>query len=247
MAALGPCSCTASSSQAWPLRQRMRSSVSVLSSKSNSPWKAGCALRQLAREVGKERVDRLGGGRQRRGSGGGSRRGSGGGGKLRANDAVVNLTHVSQVPREFGQEILAARARAQRSRGHAPRKRVEFRRIVGGDGVRLTVFLKLQAVFQVPQKDVGRCQAPILDLRKQVLVAQTPQREDRAAVPHPALAPAVQTLQALHEKFDIANAAGGELHVEFSFLLAAFALLQALVNARARDRHGFDLREVRRR
>ena len=97
--------------------------------------------------------------------------------------------------------------------GHLARQNLEAFRI-GGQRVRLPVLFHLQAVFQVAQELVSRGQARIFGAREQALVAQPQQRDHGAAMAHPLVAPAVQTLQALCQKFDIADAAGRQLDIE---------------------------------
>ena len=80
--------------------------------------------------------------------------------------------------------------------------------------MRLAIILDLEPVLQMPQKLIGRREACVFGGRKQAFVAQAEQRQHRTAVPHPLLAAAVKPLQALHQEFDVANAAGRQLDVE---------------------------------
>ena len=98
-------------------------------------------------------------------------------------------------------------------RRHLARQHIQFFGI-GGQRMRLPVVVELQAVFEVPQKLVGGGQARVFAGREQILIVQPRQREQGAAVPHPELAAAMQPLQALHQKLDIANAAGRQLDIE---------------------------------
>jgi hypothetical protein len=87
----------------------------------------------------------------------------------------------------------------------------------------------LQAVLQVAQKLVGRGQARVFGIGEQPLVAQAEQRKHGAAVPHPRLAAAVQALQALHQKLDVADAAGRQLDIQPAparFFAAIFSLMR---------------------
>ena len=105
--------------------------------------------------------------------------------------------------------------------------------------MRLTVFFDLQAVLEVAQELVGGSQARIFGAGKQPFVAQAQQRNHGAAVTHPLLAPAMQALQALGEKFDIANAAGREFDIETGGETALGGHLLTDALARFRDRfHG---------
>jgi hypothetical protein len=92
-------------------------------------------------------------------------------------------------------------------------------------------------MFHVAQKLVGRGEARVLGIGEQPLVAQAEQREHGAAVAHPRLAPAVQALQALHQKLDVADAAGSQLDIQpaFAALLGGGFFADAL----AGFRHGF--------
>ena len=78
----------------------------------------------------------------------------------------------------------------------------------------LLVFVHLQAVFHVAQELVGRGQSRVLGIGEQPLIAQAEQREHGAAVAYPRLAPAMQALQALHQKLDVADAAGSQFDVQ---------------------------------
>jgi hypothetical protein len=61
----------------------------------------------------------------------------------------------------------------------------------------------------------------------------------------PGLAPSMQALQALHKKFDVANAALGKLHIGAGWFYAALLVeAQFLVNARPRLGNCFDSVEI---
>ena len=100
----------------------------------------------------------------------------------------------------------------------------------------LPIFVHLQAVFHVAQKLVGGGQARVLGVGEQALVAQAEQREHGAAVAHPRLAPAVQALQALHQKLDVADAAGRQFDVQPAPARASRGGLFADALARLRNR-----------
>ena len=79
---------------------------------------------------------------------------------------------------------------------------------VRGQRVRLAVLVHLQAMFHVAQELVGGAQPRVLARGEKSLVPQAAERQQGAAVAHPGLAAAVQALQALDQKLDIADAAG---------------------------------------
>ncbi len=108
----------------------------------------------------------------------------------------------------------------------------------------LTVLGELQPVFQVAQKTIGGDQAPELGGRKQILLAETRKRQHGSAVPQPGNTPAVQTLQALHQKLDVPDAAGSQLDVKCRF--AELPLAQLFADALARSRYLFHRRKIER-
>ena len=114
-----------------------------------------------------------------------------------------------------------------------------------GKGVGLPVLVELQAVLQVAQELIGRRQARVFGAGEQIFIAQAEQREQRAAVPHPGLAAAVQPLQALHQELDIANAAARQLDIQPGIgALRGQLFMNAL--ARFRDRlHGAEVERSR--
>src|SRR5688572_21654841 len=99
-------------------------------------------------------------------------------------------------------------------------------------------------MLQVSQELISSREPRVFRSGQQILVAQTHQRKQRAAVLEPGFAPAMEPLQALHQKLDVANASAGKLHIELGALLPGSQLLSDS-NARLRDRfHG---RKVERR
>ena len=86
----------------------------------------------------------------------------------------------------------------------------DFRNI----GVRLPVLVELQPVLEIAQELIGRSQACVFGAGQQRFIAQAEQGKERAAMAHPWLAAAVQPLQALHQKLDIADAAARQLDIQ---------------------------------
>ena len=111
-------------------------------------------------------------------------------------------------------------------------------------GVGLPVFLQLQAMFHVAQKLVSGSEAGVLGIGEQTFVAQAEQSEHGAAVAHPRLASAVQALEALHQKLDVADAPGSQFNIEPTF--AALFRGGLLADALARLGDGFHGAEVER-
>src|SRR5258708_36209681 len=92
------------------------------------------------------------------------------------------------------------------------------------------------------EEAVGRNQSAVLSGRQEILVVQPSKRKQSAAMTDPGNASAMQSLQALHQKLDVANAAWSQFNVERRF--AKTTPVQFLANAFARDRHCFDAREI---
>ena len=120
------------------------------------------------------------------------------------------------------------------SAGHAPRQQIQA---AGRDGQRvgLPVLVELQAMFQVPQKLIGGGEPPIFGCGEELFIVQARERQHRSAVPHPWIGAAVETLQTLHQKFDVANAAALQLDVErarFALFLRRELFVQALARGR---------------
>ena len=102
----------------------------------------------------------------------------------------------------------------------------------------LAILGELKPVFEVAQEPVSRHEAAELGGRQHIFVAQTREREHGSTVPHPGDAPAMQALQALHQKLDIADAAGSELDIECR--LAQFPATEFLADALTGDGDSLD-------
>src|SRR5258708_37234144 len=92
------------------------------------------------------------------------------------------------------------------------------------------------------EEAVGRNQSAVLSGRQEILVVQPSKRKQGAAVTDPGNASAMQSLQALHQKLDVANAAWSQFDVERRF--AKTTPVQFLADALAGDRHCFDAGEI---
>ena len=108
----------------------------------------------------------------------------------------------------------------------------------------LPVLGELQAVFQIAQKTIRGDQAAELGGRKQILLAEARKRQHRSAMAQPGNAAAMQALQALHQKLDVADAARSQLDVERRF--AQPPLAQLFADALARGGHFFHRRKIER-
>src|SRR5262245_52545323 len=93
-----------------------------------------------------------------------------------------------------------------------PRQHLKLR---GGRGqtMQLLASLHLEAMLDVPQEFIRHAQFLEVGPTEMALIVELLQREQRAAGPEPRLLAAVDALQALQEKLDIANAAAVELYV----------------------------------
>jgi len=83
--------------------------------------------------------------------------------------------------------------------------------------VSLAIVSELEPVFQVAQKAVGRNQPAIFGGRQKIFIVKPRQAPAWSRHAAPKARPAVQTLQTLHQKFDIADASGSQLDVECRF------------------------------
>ena len=195
-------------------------------------------------EIGRNR-GRLAGGRHRgaqvtRGGDGRSRLDEGAR-TLRVDDAIVERLH-------FGEVLVKPLQQHRRREGDAWLRRRQTAgqqlqlALAGGQHMGLGIIGKLQPVLQGAEELIGARQYGILGDGKQFLIAQTSQGQQGAAMAHPQFAPAVQTLQALHQELNIANAAAFELDIEARLL----AGLVAFGNPSARFGHGFDAGEIER-
>ncbi len=126
----------------------------------------------------------------------------------RANHALIDLLDLMEVPAQLShQPFRGAPA------GHAARQQFERLRI-GGQRVRLQVFVELEPMFQVPQKLIRGRQGSVFGTGKQAGVLQACQGQQRAAVLNPGRGPAVQSLQALRQEFDVADASALQFDVD---------------------------------
>ena len=165
---------------------------------------------------------------------------------LRVHDAIVDLGDFQEMAGKVGEQPTAVAPRRGAILGHQARQAVEIRRGVG-QRVGLPVFIELQPVLEVPQELVRRGQAPVLGVREPLLVVQTGQGEQRAAMAHPRFAAAMQPLQALDQKLDVADAAAVQLDVHRGGFALKLAARKLFVQAFAGGAHGFDGAEVERR
>src|SRR3954452_14978699 len=99
---------------------------------------------------------------------------------------------------------------------------------------------KLQPVLKMAQKCIGRIQLMEIVARNVALIVQLLQREKRASGTQPGLRAAVNTLQALHQKLDISNAAAIDFYID-GVVLCCVSLTPALmVNLFSSDERGLD-------
>ncbi len=157
------------------------------------------------------------------------------------NHALIKILHAGEVMIELAlQRACAGEARRRHLAGEKIELVFSLRQCM-----RLTIFIELEPVFQMAHELVRRSQPRVFNRRQQFFIAQPRKRQQRTPVPDPRLAPSVQPLQALHQKFDVANAALRQLHVGAgSSAVTLLVETQFLVDARPRLGDGFDGAEV---
>ncbi len=156
--------------------------------------------------------------------------------------AVVNFLHGGQVIVELLclKAAVSREPRRWRSGGILRASRSEILTVRRQRVAGLEVFVQLEAMLHVAQKLVSRGQASVIGIGEQPFIAQTEEREHSAAVAHPGLAiAAMQALQALHQKLDVADATGSQLDVDAltPALLGSSLFADALTRV---SRHCFD-------
>jgi hypothetical protein len=162
------------------------------------------------------------------------------GGLLGVDDAFVNFVDLREVKLEGLEEALGGGHAADFGGGHPAGDVLR----VGREGVGLAVVFKLETVFEMAKELVGAGEAAVFDRREEFFVAEAGESEHGAAMTDPGFAAAVETLEALHEELDIADAAGGELDVDAAGV--ALAGGELFVDAEAGLGDGFDGGEVER-
>ena len=71
--------------------------------------------------------------------------------------------------------------------------------------MRLLTLIKLKAMFHKPEELIGRSQGTMVTRREIPFVGQSLQTEHCPPRTHPAVGPAMDTLQTLHQKLDVAE------------------------------------------
>ncbi len=133
-------------------------------------------------------------------------------GQLRVDHPVVKILHAGEMVVQLALQTSGARQSGQPRRHFARhRSRSSF---VCWQRMGLAVLVELQPVFQVPQKLIGRGSREYSAAESRPLSRSREKRQQGAAVPHPGFAPAMQPLQTLHQKLDVADAAARQFHVE---------------------------------
>jgi hypothetical protein len=160
------------------------------------------------------------------------------GGLLGVDDAFVDFVDFGEMDVESFEKPGRRDDAADFGRGHAAGDVFG----VGRERMGLAIVFKLEAVFEVAEELVGAGEAAVFDGGEELLIAETGEGEHGAAVADPGFAAAVETLEALDEKLDIADAAGGELDVDFGGV--EFAGGELFVDAEAGLGDGFDGGEV---
>ncbi len=110
-----------------------------------------------------------------------------------------------------------------------------------GNGVRLLFGFDLQTMFDFAQEPVCLLEVHRFVARQQLQFRQGRQGLERARLLEKGVTRAVQKLQGLHDKFDLANSAGAELHIPIKIFVTNNVALDA-----AFDRGNF-VKQLRRR
>jgi hypothetical protein len=160
---------------------------------------------------------------------------------LGVDNAFVDFVDFGEVEVEGFKKPGSGDDAADFGRGHAAGD--VFR--VEGERMGLAIVFKLEAMFEVAEELIGAGEAAVFDGGEELLIAKAGEGEHGAAVADPGFAAAVEALEALDEELDIADAAGGELDVDFGGVELAGGEL--FVDAEAGLGDGFDGGEVERR
>ena len=131
---------------------------------------------------------------------------------LAVNDPLIDFGDRRHAAANKGQELL----RGQRNRpfaGQAAGQGLKFGPRIG-QAMDLLALPQLQTMFQIAQELVGVGQVLEVLAADVLLVVQLLQSEESAAGAQPRFAAAVDALETLHQKFNIANAAAIDLHID---------------------------------
>src|ERR1700733_14801729 len=128
----------------------------------------------------------------------------------RVNDTLIDFDHLLEMHPGFGEQPLGGASTV----GHAAGDFFE-RGGIGRKRVRLPVVGELKTMFQVAQELVRCGKSTLFRIRQKTLVLKTRDGEEGAAVAHPGVGAAIETLQALDHELNVADAAAVQLYVEF--------------------------------
>src|SRR5689334_13516979 len=126
------------------------------------------------------------------------------------HDAVVDDLHVFEMTVQFLQEPVRTRP------GHTAGNTLQLLR-VQGKSMGLTIFFKLKPVLQVAKELVGVDEARVFGWGQKIAGQQAGQGQKRPGMTNISLTATMQTLETLHQKFNIADAATGQLYVDDIF------------------------------
>ena len=153
---------------------------------------------------------------------------------LRMDDPLVDFLHRFQMRVQLVQQLFTRGSAAELRDRHVARQQIQIARRGGSVWV-CRSSTNCSRCSRLRREAIGRSQARIFGGREQVLVAEPRQRQQRTAVPHPRVPAAVQPLQALHQKLDIADAAGRQLDVECRSAAGAAGCSFSLMRSRVTD------------
>src|SRR5947209_7381557 len=139
-------------------------------------------------------------------------------GSLGMHDAFVDALDFFQVGVEYLKKLRrdGLSVTCERHAGHAASDLIEAVRI-GCQRMRLTVIFNLQPMFKITKEDVTVDQAPVLGVGEQIFIVKPFEREQCSAVANPSFVRTMQSLHALHEKFDVPNTSSGKLYIDLIF------------------------------
>src|SRR5690349_14145563 len=80
--------------------------------------------------------------------------------------------------------------------------------------MRLAVFVELEPMFQLAQELVRLGQSAIFGTGQEAFILQARERQHGTSVADPRVGAAVQALQALDQKFDVADSSALQLHID---------------------------------
>ena len=159
------------------------------------------------------------------------------------HDTFVDALDLFQVGVEYLKKLRrdGLPVTCERHAGHAASDLIEAVRI-GCQRMRLTVIFNLQSMFKITKEDVTVDQTPVLGVGEQIFIVKAFEREQCSAVANPGFVRTMQSLHALHEKFDVPNTSSGKLYIDL--ILAKPLARELFADTLTGGGHGLDSCEV---